>query len=165
VLAGKSGTLALAITSSALSPNFDAEQGQPQEHVGSKQMSHKSQDIGVASQIGAYSDAVEVKPHLRWLLTSGTPGLSKAGHLPDDISGQAELAWQHIVEMLKRADMQIADAIKVTQYLKRAEDITAYGKVRTRFLGERRPASMLLIVPQLVRPEFLVEIEVIAARD
>jgi 2-iminobutanoate/2-iminopropanoate deaminase len=128
-------------------------------------MSHKLQDIGVARQIAAYSDAVEVQPNLRWLLTSGTPGLSKAGHLPEDISGQAELAWQHIVEMLKQANMQIADAIKVTQYLKRAEDITAYGKVRTRFLGELRPASMLLIVPQLVRPEFLVEIEVIAARD
>ena len=128
-------------------------------------MSHKFQDIGVARQIAAYSDAVEVQPNLRWLLTSGTPGLSKAGHLPEDISGQAELAWQHIVEMLKQANMQIADAIKVTQYLRRAEDITAYGKVRTRFLGELRPASMLLIVPQLVRPEFLVEIEVIAARD
>ena len=128
-------------------------------------MSYKFQDIGVARQIAAYSDAVEVQPNLRWLLTSGTPGLSKAGHLPEDISGQAELAWQHIVEMLKQANMQIADAIKVTQYLRRAEDITAYGKVRTRFLGELRPASMLLIVPQLVRPEFLVEIEVIAARD
>ena len=128
-------------------------------------MSYKFQDIGVARQIAAYSDAVEVQPNLRWLLTSGTPGLSKAGHLPEDISDQAELAWQHIVEMLKQANMQIADAIKVTQYLKRAEDITAYGKVRTRFLGELRPASMLLIVPQLVRPEFLVEIEVIAARD
>jgi 2-iminobutanoate/2-iminopropanoate deaminase len=128
-------------------------------------MSHKLQDIGVASQIAAYSDAIEVKPNLRWLLTSGTPGLSKAGHLPEDISGQAELAWQYVVEMLKRADMEIADVIKVTQYLKRAEDIPSYGKVRTRFLGELRPASMLLIVPQLVRPEFLVEIEIIAARD
>jgi 2-iminobutanoate/2-iminopropanoate deaminase len=128
-------------------------------------MSHKLQDIGVASQIAAYSDAVEVKPNLRWMLTSGAPGLSKAGHLPEDISGQAELAWQHVVEMLKRADMEIADVIKVTQYLKRADDIPSYGKVRTRFLGESRPASMLLIVPQLVRPEFLVEIEVIAARD
>jgi 2-iminobutanoate/2-iminopropanoate deaminase len=128
-------------------------------------MSHKLQDIGVASQIAAYSDAVEVKPNLRWLLTSGTPGLSKAGHLPEDISGQAELAWQYVVEMLKRADMEIANVIKVTQYLKRAEDIPSYGKVRTRFLGELRPASMLLIVPQLVRPEFLVEIEIIAARD
>jgi 2-iminobutanoate/2-iminopropanoate deaminase len=134
-------------------------------NIGSGRMSHKFQDIGVARQIAAYSDAVEVKSNLRWLLTSGTPGLSKAGNLPEDISGQAELAWQHIVEILKRADMQIADAIKVTQYLTRAEDIPSYGRVRARFLGELRPASMLLIVPQLVRPEFLVEIEVIAARD
>jgi enamine deaminase RidA (YjgF/YER057c/UK114 family) len=36
--------------------------------------------------------------------------------------------------------------------------------VRTRFLGDTRPASMLLIVPQLVRPEFLVEIEIVAAK-
>ena len=46
----------------------------------------------------------------------------------------------------------------------RAEDIPAYSKVRTRFLGEARPASMLLVIPQLVRPEFLVEVEIIAAK-
>ena len=128
-------------------------------------MSHKFQDIGIASQIAAYSDAVEVKPNSALAANVRHPGTLKAGQVPEDISGQAELAWQHIVEMLKRADMQIADAIKVTQYLKRAEDIPAYGKVRTRFLAELRPASMLLIVPELVRPEFLVEIEVIAARN
>jgi 2-iminobutanoate/2-iminopropanoate deaminase len=27
-----------------------------------------------------------------------------------------------------------------------------------------KPASMLLVVPQLVRPEFLLEVEVIAAK-
>jgi hypothetical protein len=52
----------------------------------------------------------------------------------------------------------------VTQYLTRAEDIPAYGKVRARFLGELRPASMLLIIPQLFKPEFLVELEIIAAK-
>jgi 2-iminobutanoate/2-iminopropanoate deaminase len=36
--------------------------------------------------------------------------------------------------------------------------------VRTLFLGQARPASILLVTPQLVRPEFLVEVEVIAAR-
>jgi hypothetical protein len=56
-------------------------------------MPHAIHDIGVASQIGAYSDAVEARPNLRWLLTSGTPGLSTTGDLPKDISGQAELAW------------------------------------------------------------------------
>ena len=66
--------------------------------------------------------------------------------------------------MLNRAEMTIADVVKVTQYLTRAEDIPAYSKVRTRFLGEASPASMLLVVPQLVRPEFLVEIEIIAAK-
>ncbi len=60
--------------------------------------------------------------------------------------------------------MTIADVVKVTQYLTRAEDIPAYGKVRSRFLGISRPASMLLVIPQLVRPEFLVEIEIVAAK-
>jgi 2-iminobutanoate/2-iminopropanoate deaminase len=127
-------------------------------------MPHIIHDIGVASQIGAYSDALEVSPHLRWLLTSGTPGLATTGELPKDIVGQAELAWEHIVRMLGQAGMTVVDIVKVTQFLTRAEDISAYGKVRSRHLGDVRPASMLLVIPQLVRPEFLVEVEIIAAK-
>ena len=127
-------------------------------------MPHTNHDIGVARQIGNYSDAVEAKPNLRWLMTSGTPGLSEAGKLPVDITGQAELAWEHLIRMLERAGMTVADVVKVTQYLTRAEDIPAYVKVRSRFLGDARPAFMLVVVSQLVRPEFLVEVEIIAAR-
>jgi 2-iminobutanoate/2-iminopropanoate deaminase len=127
-------------------------------------MPHTSHTIGIASQIGAYSDALEVAPHLRWLVTSGTPGLSAAGELPKDISGQAEIAWEHIVRMLGRANMQVSDIVKVTQYLIRPEDIAAYAKVRARFLGDVRPASMLLVVSQLVWPNFLLEVEIIAAK-
>ena len=127
-------------------------------------MTHKIHDIGVASQIGAYSDAIEAGPNLRWLMTSGTPGLSTIGELPKDIAGQADLAWKHIARMLDRAGMTVADIVKVTQYLIRAEDIPAYAKVRSTFLRDARPASMLLVVPQLVRPEFLLEVEVIAAK-
>jgi enamine deaminase RidA (YjgF/YER057c/UK114 family) len=127
-------------------------------------MAHIIHDVGVASQIGTYADALEARPNLRWLMTSGTPGLSAKGELPKDITGQAELAWEHIVRILARAGMSIADAVKVTQYLTRAEDIPAYTKVRARFLGDARPASTLLVVPQLVRPEFLLEIEVVAAK-
>ena len=57
-------------------------------------MNHVIHDIGIASQIAAYSDAIEVKPNLRWLLTSGTPGLTQSGDLPKEISSQAELAWK-----------------------------------------------------------------------
>ena len=119
--------------------------------------------IGVARQIGKYSDAVEVPPGTRWLVSAGTPGLAADGTLPADIEGQAEIAWTHIVTMLDRAGMTVHDLVKVTQYLLHAENIPAYAAVRSRFLGTARPASMLLIVPALVRPEFLLEIEITAA--
>jgi 2-iminobutanoate/2-iminopropanoate deaminase len=125
---------------------------------------HAIRNVGVASQIGSYSDAVEAGPNLRWLMTSGTPGLSAAGELPRDIGGQSEIAWQHIAAMLGQAGMTVADIVKVTQYLTHAEDVAAYAEVRSRFLGEARPASMLLVIPALVWPGFLVEVEVIAAR-
>ena len=127
-------------------------------------MTHQQHDIGVARQIGAYSDAVEVAPNARWLFTAGTPGLALDGSLPGDITGQAELAWRHIVTLLERAGMTVHDLVKVTHYLLRASDIAAYAEVRSRFLGDARPASMLLVVPELVRPEFLLEIEACAAR-
>ena len=127
-------------------------------------MTHTIYDIGVASQIGSYSDAIEAKPNLRWLMTSGTPGLALSSELPKDITGQAELAWQNVIGLLEKADMSVADIVKVTQYLTHADDIAAYAKVRARFLDRHRPASMLLVIPQLVWPELLVEVEIIAAK-
>ena len=127
-------------------------------------MTNKIHDIGVARQIGTYSDAVEAPANSRWLITAGTPGLASNGTLPADITGQAEIAWSNIVAILEKAGMAVGDIVKVTQYLLHATDIPAYAKVRAKFLGEARPASMLLIVPALVRPEFLLEVEVQAAK-
>jgi enamine deaminase RidA (YjgF/YER057c/UK114 family) len=127
-------------------------------------MNHKIHDVGVARQIGAYSDAIEVAPNMRWLYTAGTPGLAADGKVPTDIAGQAELAWRHILAMLENAGMSAHDLVKITQYLLHASDIPAYAKVRSRFLGDARPASMLLIVPALVWPNFLLEIEAVAAK-
>jgi 2-iminobutanoate/2-iminopropanoate deaminase len=128
-------------------------------------MTHKIHEIGVAARIGKYSDAVEAAPNQRWLFTSGTPGMDAAGELPADITGQAELAWGHILKMLAAAGMSVNDLVKITQYLVRAEDIPAYAQVRTRMLGEARPASMLMVVAALPRPQFLLEIEAVAARS
>jgi 2-iminobutanoate/2-iminopropanoate deaminase len=120
-------------------------------------------NIGIASQIGSYSDAVEASGKLRWLLTSGTPGLSEEGALPEGIEAQSELAWKNVLRLLDKAGMSTRDIIKVTQYLINADDIKAYAKVRKHYLGDVQPASMLLVVPQLVWPTLLVEVEIIAA--
>ena len=120
-------------------------------------------EIGVAAQIGRYCDAVEVPAGSRLLFISGTPGLEN-GVVPVGIKAQAELAWRHVFSLLESAGMGPEDLVKITQYLTRAEDVPLYSQVRTQMLGNHRPASMLAIVPALVRPDFLVEIEAYAAR-
>ncbi len=59
--------------------------------------------------------------------------------------------------------MTVHHLVKVTRYLLRDADTPAYAVVRSRFLGHARPASMLLAVPALVRPGFLLEVEFCAA--
>jgi len=127
-------------------------------------MAHKRNDTGVSRHLGRYSDAVETAPGLRSLYTSGTPGLSETGALPKDIEGQTRLAWTNVIEALKRADMTINDLVKVTTSLTNAADRPTYVKVRAEILGEVRPAFMLQVVTEPIRPEMLVEVEVIAAK-
>ena len=118
----------------------------------------------VAKPGGAYSHGIEVPPNARWLFISGQLGITPEGKVREGTAAQAEQAWANIINILKDAGMGVQDLVKVTHYLLRAGDIAGYIKVRTRFLGDARPASMLLIVPELVKPEFLLEIEAIAAR-
>jgi 2-iminobutanoate/2-iminopropanoate deaminase len=120
-------------------------------------------DIGVASQIGQYSDAVETNGNGRLLFISGTPGLAPDGTLPETFEGQAEQAWKNIVAILERAGMGPEHLVKVTQYLTRAQDIPAYRPIRSKYLTDNRPAFMLAVIPGLVRPEFLIEIEAVAS--
>jgi 2-iminobutanoate/2-iminopropanoate deaminase len=127
-------------------------------------MSNTIVEVGIAAQIGSYCDGVVVQAGSRWLFTSGTPGLNHDGRLPADITAQAEIAWSHVIDMLQRADMGVKVLVKVTQYLVRAEDIADYRNVRSKFMGDCRCASMLLIVPALARPDFLFEMEAYAAR-
>jgi 2-iminobutanoate/2-iminopropanoate deaminase len=119
-------------------------------------------DIGVASQIGKYSDAIETPADGRQLFLSGTPGLTLDGYLSKGFEEQAEQAWRNVFALLKLANMGPQHLVKVTQYLTRSEDVALYPPIRLRWLGEHRPASMLVVVPGLVRPDFLIEIEATA---
>lgn len=124
----------------------------------------QSIDVGVASKLGKYSDAVLSIDKTRWLHTSGTPGLDADGGLPADFETQARLAWTHVIAMLDAAGMGAGDIVKLTQSLIRRSDLEAYRAIRNEFLGDARPASMLSFVSGLATPDMLIEIEVIAAK-
>ncbi len=119
-------------------------------------------DAGIARQIGHYADAVRVPAGYDQILVSGTPGLTPDGSLAADITGQATQAWRNIQATLNQAGASLSDIVSVRQWLTSAEDTPAYVEVRSKFITHK-PAFMLGVIPGLVRPGFLIEIEVVAA--
>lgn len=123
-----------------------------------------ARDVGVSKHIGSYSDAIEAPAGLRWLFTSGMPGISpETGDLLKGIEAQTRQAWANIFGALKKANMTPADMVKVNTTLIDANDRATYVKVRKELLGNVKPAFMLVVVNELVRADMLVEIEVVAA--
>jgi enamine deaminase RidA (YjgF/YER057c/UK114 family) len=117
----------------------------------------------MASPVGAYSHGIEIPPGARLLYIAGQVGITPDGAIPEDFQSQAEQAWRNIEHVLAAAGMGVEDLVKITSFLVREEDVAAYRRVLLRHLGEARPASTLLIVKALARPEFLVEVEAFAA--
>ncbi len=117
----------------------------------------------VPSPVSAYSHGIEIPPGARWLTVSGQVGIDLDGSLPPDAASQSTIIWRNIERILKSAGMGISDIVRMTAYLVDEEDLAAYGAARTQALGEHRPASTLVYVKGLVRPEMKVEVEVQAA--
>jgi len=126
-------------------------------------MQNTAHDLGISKNLGRYSDAIEVSGHPRWLFTAGTPGITPSGEVPEGIEAQTRLCWANILRALTEARMTTADLVKVTTTLVNADDIAPYARIRAEILGDARPAFMLQVVNQLVRPDLLLEVEVIAA--
>ena len=84
--------------------------------------------------------------------------------LGKDVAEQSELIWHNIREILVSAGMEITDIVKMTAYLLEPADVVNYAPVKSKYLGEHRPASTLIYVSALATPEVAVEVEVIAAR-
>jgi 2-iminobutanoate/2-iminopropanoate deaminase len=118
---------------------------------------------GVSHQIGHYADAIRVPAGYEQIITSGTPGLTADGELPDNIADQARQAWQNIEGALAKAGASIPDVVSIRQWLTDADGIKAYTLVRSEFV-KHECASMLAVIPALVWPGIKVEIEVVAVR-
>jgi enamine deaminase RidA (YjgF/YER057c/UK114 family) len=113
-----------------------------------------------------YSHGIELPPGARVLYCAGQLGLKTDGSFAaNDIHGQAEQAWRNIAAVLQAAGMGYENIVKLTHYLTRAADIPAYREVRAQFLGKLAPASTLLVISALARPDALIEIDVVAAKE
>ena len=115
----------------------------------------------MAAPAGAYSNGVSAAGG-RWLHIAGQIGVGPDGVLPPDLQGQAHIAWRNVMAVLQDAGMTTANLVKVNHFLIEPGDVAAYAAVRAGYLGDARPASTLLIVRALAKPEWRVEIDAVA---
>jgi 2-iminobutanoate/2-iminopropanoate deaminase len=127
-------------------------------------MNKRHNPKSIAAPIGTYSHGIETPPNARWLHVAGQTGLRPDGTTPEGIEAQTEAVWTSIVAILKEARMVPTDIVKINTYITRAEYFPGMAKIRAKYLGDHRPASTAIICTALARPEFIVEVEAIAAK-
>jgi enamine deaminase RidA (YjgF/YER057c/UK114 family) len=110
-----------------------------------------------------YSHGVELPAGARLVVCSGQLGIAPDESVPSTIEGQAERCFENIAAILGEAHLGLGDIVRVNAYVTQREHLKPYMAVRDRYVGDPPPASTLMIVFGFARPEFLVEVEVIAA--
>ena len=118
----------------------------------------------LAPPFSPYSQIVEAPAGARWLHISGQVGVRPDGGLAEGAAGQMEQTWKNVLAALADADMGPHDLVKVTGYLTRPNEVPLYRQVRNALLDGAQPASTLILVAGLAHPDWLVEIEALAAK-
>lgn len=117
----------------------------------------------IAAPAANYAHAMLVENPTRWLHTSGVVPVAPDGSVPGDLVDQARVVWTNILAMLAEAGMTGRDIVSVTTYVVVGEPLAGVMAMRDEMLGGHRAASTLVTVPALARPEWRMEIAVVAA--
>lgn len=117
----------------------------------------------IRAPFAKYSHGVEVPAGKRLVLCSGQLGIGPDDTIPEDVGAQAELCFANIAAILGEAGLGLRDIVRINAFVTDRAHMKGYMEVRDRLVADPPPASTLVIVSGFTRPEFKVEIEVIAA--
>jgi len=117
---------------------------------------------GVYAATPDYIHAMEVQNPARFLYLSGTMGLDEKGIAGKTLAEQLDLLWSNIRAILASADMSVENIVRVTSYLRDASYAEANQNARVAAL-QGRVVPTTAIVVQTLSPDWLVELEIVAA--
>jgi enamine deaminase RidA (YjgF/YER057c/UK114 family) len=102
----------------------------------------------------------------RTLYISGQIALDAEGQLvgPGDLAAQTEQVFRNLELAVRARGGEMSNIIKLTTFMLDVGGLATFRQVRDRFIppGPDVPASSLVQVAALFRPEFLIEIEAVA---
>lgn len=118
----------------------------------------------IAPPFARYAHGVTVNTCGGIVLTSGQLALHIDGSIPVGAKAQADLCFSNIEAILAEAGTNADHVVKINAYVTGREHMEGYMQARDSWLADAAtlPASTLMIVGGFTRPEFVVEIEVVA---
>jgi len=115
-----------------------------------------------------YSQIVDIAAN-RIIFISGQTALDRDGNLvgKDDFAAQAAQVFRNLAAALQARGCDAASLVKLTVFLTDMNNLGAYRDARNRFFASvtppAAPAVTLVEVSKLYGPDFMIEIEAIAA--
>lgn len=123
---------------------------------------HVPQLTGAPAPVAPYSVVTEANG---FVFVSGQVAIDPSGaDAPTDVAGQTELVMDNIGSLLTDLGLGYTDIVKTTIFLADIADYGSVNEVYGRYFQVEPPARSAVQVAALPRPDFKVEIELIAAR-
>ncbi len=120
---------------------------------------------GLAKPTG-YTHVVQVTGG-RTLYISGQIALDRAGSVvgQGDLGAQTRQVFENLRAALDAGGATFDDVVKITVFMTDVAGIQTFREVRGRYFKNLMPASSLVQVVRLARPELMIEIEAVAVVD
>lgn len=128
------------------------------------------QPVGLSTRVVAghvlYSHAVSVEGR-RLIFVSGQLSRDRDGNTVGrgDMRAQLRQVGENVKTALEAAGASLKDLVKTTTYVTDIDEFFKHVDVRTDYFGPALPTSTTVEVRRLSHPDFLVEIEAVAAAD
>ena len=131
-------------------------------------MTRREYLAGDARQRGrAYSPAVKIYGGTTLYMAGQTGYQDERGETyPRDFDGQVRVAFDRMRKTLEAAGGKLDDIVTMTVFITDMANGTRFTQLRKEFFQEGRyPASALIGIKELARPEMMIEIQAIAVLD
>jgi len=112
---------------------------------------------------GLYHNAVEVQPGERIVYSSGIVGCRPDGSLPDSPEAHIQETWRNVARFLDGVGMTADNLVRLKMHLTDQALVPVSRAARIDALGEHMNAAVMGVVCELFYPEYVIEIEVVAA--
>lgn len=113
--------------------------------------------------LARYSHGIAIPADHRLVIVAGQLGIDRNDNIPEGSEAQADICFVDIAAILAEDGVTMTNVARLSVYVTAREHMEGYRRSRDRQFPGTLPTTTLIMVAGLVRPEFVVEIEAIAA--